>query len=402
MTDPLEAREPRTFPFSAPVGLVIDPVFAELRENEPVSRIRLPHGGDAWLLTRYVDNRALLTDRRFSRTAAAGPAIPRLTVEPAGGSALSMMDGAEHARLRRMVAPAFSVRRIEKLRPGIARLTDDLLTAMLETGPPAELLEAFALPLPITVIWELLGVPQGNRDHFTGLASRLLSSTAYTREQVQDAIDELSDYLADVIAERRADPGDDLLSELVHARDVDDRLSELELVTLCGTLLGAGYENVANAIANFTVLLTEDPALMARLRAQPELVPNAVEEMLRYAMSGLGVSAPRIATEDVEIAGVLIRRGEAVFASLPSANHDPNAFADPGRVDFDRRVTGHLAFGHGAHLCLGAVLARVELRIALAAIVRRLPGLRLAVPPDEVPWKLGLTVRGPRALPVTW
>jgi nocardicin N-oxygenase len=398
-TDP---RAPRTFPFAGPTGLAIDPAFQELRVTEPVSRIRLPYGGDGWLLTRYADNRALLTDRRFSRATAIGPDTPRLTVEPPGGSAMTILDPPAHTRLRRLVAPAFSARRTDRLRPRTAEVTEELLTAMLAAGPPADLVAGLALPLPITVICELLGVPATDQPRFTGLAGRLLSSTAYSREQVRAAVDELSDYLGELIAHRRARPADDLISALVQARDADDRLSEQELITLCGTLLGAGYENVANAIANFTLLLTEEPARLARLRTEPDLVPAAVEEMLRYMMSGLGVSHPRIATEDVEIAGVLIHKGEAVFASLPAANHDPAVFADPDRVDFDRPTAGHLAFGHGPHICLGAQLARMELSVALTALIRRLPGLRLAVSVDELHWKAGLTVRGPQTLPVTW
>jgi nocardicin N-oxygenase len=392
----------RPFPFSDPEGLVIDPQFAALRENEPVARIALPYGGDGWLLTRYDDNRALLTDRRFSRAAAVGPGVPRLTVEPAGEAALAMTDPPDHSRLRRLVAPAFAARRIERLRPRIRDVARELLARMRAAGPPADLVAAFALPLPLTVIFELLGVPMADRHRFTDLADRLVSWTAYTQQQVQDAVDELSDYLFDLITERRARPSDDLLGALVQARDLDDRLSEEELVTLCGTLLAAGYENVANAISNFTVLLAEDPTRPARLRAEPDLIPVAVEEMLRYSMAGLGVSHPRIATENVDISGVRINRGEAVFASLPAANHDPAVFAHPERLDLDRDPTGHLAFGHGVHVCLGARLARAELRIALAELVRQLPGLRLAVPADQVDWKAGLTVRGPRSLPIAW
>jgi nocardicin N-oxygenase len=393
---------PRAFPFGGTSGVVIDPMFARLRATEPVSRIRLPYGGEGWLLTRYADNRALLTDSRFSRAAAVGPDSPRLTVEPAGGSAMTILDPPEHTRLRRLVAPAFTARRIEGLRPRVTAVAAELLNRMLATGPPADLVAAFALPLPITVICELLGVPLRDQPGFTALAGRLLSSTAYPRTAVRAAVDELSDYLSDLIELRRAEPRDDLISVLVHARDADNRLSEQELVTLCGTLLGAGYENVANAIANCTLLLTERPARLARLHAEPRLVPAAVEEMLRYTMSGMGVSHARIATEDVVVADVLVREGDAVFASLPAANHDPEVFPDPDRVDFDRPSANHLAFGHGPHTCLGAQLARLELVVALTALTRALPGLRLAVPVDDVRWKAGLTVRGPVALPVTW
>lgn len=395
-------RVVRDYPFNPPVSLAIDPLLGELRVTEPVSRIRLPYGGEAWLLTRYEDNRALLTDRRFSRADAAGPQVPRLTVEPAGGVAMAIMDPPEHTRLRRLVALAFTVRRVESLRPRLHVLADELVTAMVEQGPPADLVRAFALPLPTMVICELLGVPYADREEFHGRARMVLSSTAYTREQVRQAVDELSDYLMDLIDERRERPTGDLLSALVHARDAEDRLSEQELLTLCGTLLIAGYENTSNSIANFTYLLLAHPDRLARLRAEPDLFPTAIEELLRYAMAGLGVSHPRIATENVEFSGVTIRRGEAVFASLPSANHDPEVFTDPDGLDFDRPQNPHLAFGHGIHHCLGAALARAELDVALRTLIGRLPRLALAVPPDQVPWKVGLTVRGPDALPITW
>ena len=392
----------RDYPFGAPVSLAIDPLLMQLQRTEPVSRIRLPFGGEAWLLTRYEDNRSLLVDRRFSRAAAAGPDVPRLTVEPAGGVAMAIMDPPEHTRLRKLVALAFTASRVQELRPRLAQLTDALLASMQEQGPPADLVRSFSLPLPTMVICELLGVPYADRDRFQSQARRVLSSTAYTREQVREAVDELSDYLMDLIDERREAPTEDLLSALVHARDAQDRLTEQELVTLCGTLLIAGYENITNSIASFTYLLLTKPAEWERLRADPGLIPAAVEELLRYAMSGLGVSHARIAIEDVEFGGVTIRRGDAVFASLPAANHDPDVFADPDMIDFDRSHNPHLAFGHGIHHCLGAALARAELQIALASILRRFPRLQLAVPPHEVPWKIGLTVRGPESLPITW
>jgi cytochrome P450 len=396
------ARQVREFPFSEPVGLTVDTVFGQLRETEPVSRIRLPFGGEGWLVTRYADVRAVLTDRRFSRAAAVGEDLPRLTVEPPGGSAMAILDPPEHTRLRRLVAQAFTARRVAGLRPRVEALTAALLDDLVAAGPPADLVAGFALPLPITVICELLGVPVADRDRFGDRAARLLSSTAYTREEVSAAVDELSDYLCDLIGERRARPADDLVSALVRARDDEDRLSELELVTLCGTLLGAGYENTANTIAGFTFRLLTEPALRHRLRAEPALVPAAVEELLRHSMAGLGVSHPRVATEDLDLGGARIAAGDAVFVSLPAANHDPAAFADPDRLDPDREPAPHLAFGHGIHHCLGAPLARLELTAALTALLARLPGLRLDCAPEEVPWKLGLTVRGPRSLPIAW
>lgn len=397
----MASPEARRFPFAEPVGLQIEPLFAALRESEPVSRIRLPYGGEGWFVARYEDNRRLLNDRRFSRAASQGD-MPRLTVEPAGGTAMAILDPPEHTRVRRLVAAEFAAPRVQELRPHIQQITDDLLAALAAGGSPADLIAGFALPLPIKVICGLLGVPFEDRDRFSGLARVLLSSTAYTREEVGAAVEELGDYLYDLIDERRAHPTDDLIGALVSARDVEDRLSESELITLCGTLLGAGFENVANSIGNMTYLLLTHPDQLRLLRERPELTAPAVEEMLRYAMAGLGASHARIAMEDLEIAGVPIRRGEAVFASLPSANHDPGVFKDPEVLDFQRAHNPHLAFGHGPHVCLGAHLARLELRVALGSLLEAFPTLALDVPAAEVPWKIGLTVRGPESLPVRW
>jgi nocardicin N-oxygenase len=395
------SREVRTFPFAEPVGLRIEPLFAALRATEPVSRIRLPYGGEGWFVARYEDNRRLLNDRRFSRAASQGE-MPRLTVEPAGGSALAILDPPEHTRLRRLVAAEFAAPRVQELRPQIQQSADELLAALAESGSPADLIAGFALPLPIKVICGLLGVPFEDRERFSGLARVLLSSTAYTRDEVGAAVEELGDYLYDLIDERRAHPTDDLIGALVAARDDEDRLSEAELITLCGTLLGAGFENVANSIGNMTYLLLTHPEHLRLLREEPDLLAPAVEEMLRFAMAGLGASHARIATEDLEIAGIRIRRGEAVFASLPAANHDPDVFTDPEVLDFRRAHNPHLAFGHGPHVCLGAHLARLELRVALRSLLDAFPDLALAVPAEDVPWKIGLTVRGPEALPVRW
>ncbi|NUP53372.1 MAG: cytochrome P450 [Catenulispora sp.] len=393
--------EARRFPFAEPVGLEIEPLFAVLRESEPVSRIRLPYGGEGWFVSGYEDNRRLLNDRRFSRAASQGE-MPRLTVEPAGGSAMAILDPPEHTRIRRLVAAEFAAPRVQELRPQIQQTAGELIAALTAAGPPADLIAEFALLLPIKVICGLLGVPYADRDRFSSLARVLLSSTAYTREQVGAAVEELGDYLYDLIDQRRENPTGDLIGVLVSARDVDDRLSEEELITLCGTLLGAGFENVANSIGNMTFLLLTHPDELRALREHRELIPAAVEEMLRYAMAGLGASHARIAMEDLEIAGVPIRRGEAVFASLPSANHDPAVFRDPEVLDFRRAHNPHLAFGHGPHVCLGAHLARLELQVALAALLEAFPDLALAVPAQEVPWKIGLTVRGPESLPVRW
>jgi cytochrome P450 len=389
--------ETRAFPFSDAAGLVLDPTFAFLRNHEPISRIALPYGGEGWLLVRYADVRAVATDRRFSRAAAVGPQTPRLTVQPPGGSALTLMDAPGHTRLRKLLSAAFTARRVTELKPRIGQITSELLA---DLNSPTDLMADFALPLPVRVICELMGVPYADRDRFSGLATMLLSSTAHSQAEVSQAVDELSEYLADLIDARRARPADDLIGALIRARDADDQLSEQELLTMCGTILAAGYENVANAIGNFTLLLLTERHLFDRLHAAPELLPDAIEELLRYVVSGLAVSHPRIATEDVELGGVLIGKGEAVFTSMPAANHDPAVFSDPDRIDFARTDNKHLAFGYGMHHCIGAALARLELQVALGALISGFPTLKLE--PDAVRWKLGFTVRGPSRLLVSW
>jgi nocardicin N-oxygenase len=348
----------------------------------------------------------VLTDPRFSRAAAAAADVPRLVPEPASRASIVMMDPPEHTRLRGIVAKAFTARRVTELRPRLEQQADELLAAIGLAGPPADLVADFALPLSIGVICELLGVPYEDRDKFRTWSTVALSSTAHPPDEIRAAVGELGGYLSELIWRRRAEAdagviSTDLFGELVRARD-DDRLTEQELVTTGATLLAAGYENTANTIANFTMELLALPARWERLRAEPERVPAAVEEMLRFTMFGLGANFARIATEPVELGGVRIGAGEAVFTSLPAANRDPAVFDRAGELDLTRPDNPHLAFGHGIHHCLGAQLARLELQVALTALLRRLPGLRLAVAEAEIPWKTGLLVRGPESLPVTW
>jgi cytochrome P450 len=392
----------RPYPFSPPDRLVLDPFLNDLREREPVSRIRLPYGGESWLVTRYRDVQTVLSDHRFSRAAATGPDVPRMTPEPGGAASILMTDPPEHTRLRRLVARAFSSRQVQRMRPRVAALADELLTAMADGGPPGDLVEEFALPLPVAVICELLGVPYTDRTRFRGWVQAVMSTTAYTPEQVREALDEFSDYVAELVEQRRATPTDDLLGALVRTRDEDQLLSEEELLTFIGVLLVGGHENTANQIANFSYTLLTRPELLVRLRERPDLLPQAVEELLRYLVIGAGVTFARICTEDVELSGVRMKRGDAVMVSLATANRDPVVFPDPDGVDLTRAHNPHLVFGSGIHHCLGAALARMELQVAIGALIMRFPALRLAVPADAVPWKTGLIVRGPAALPVAW
>ncbi|MEV3961662.1 cytochrome P450 [Nocardia sp. NPDC050193] len=395
--------EVRQYPFGEPVRLDMDPLFTKLRREEPVCRVELPYGGEGWLVTRYEDVRLVLADPRFSRAATVGREdLPRATPAPVRPDSLLSMDPPEHSRLRKLVAKAFTGRRVAELRPRTREIVDEKLTAVEHAGAPADLVEGFALPLPVTVICEMLGVPPRDQHRFRDFSDAILSTTAYTREQIESARDSLETYLAEVVAERRQRPTDDLLGALVAARDDEDRLSERELVNLGVGLLIAGHETTANQIANFTYVLLTQREYWELLRAEPELIPGAVEELLRYVQLGAGAGQPRVATEDVVLSGVTVRAGDSVFVNTQAANRDENVFDDPESLDLTRQRNPHVAFGYGAHHCLGAQLARVELQVALEALLERFPSLRLSLPLDEIPWKSGLLVRGPKQLLVEW
>jgi nocardicin N-oxygenase len=316
------------------------------------------------------------------------------------------MDAPHHTRLRKLVAKAFTSRRVEQLRPRAQRIVDDCLDELEKLGAPADLVANLAMPLPVTIICEMLGVPPSDQHRFRDFSDAAVSTTAYTVEEVAAARAGLETYLAEVVAERRADPtggADDLLGALVAARDNDDRLTEAELVQLGITLLIAGHETTASQISNFTYTLLTMPGQWELLRDNPDLVPGAVEELLRFVQLGSGGAAfGRVATEDLELCGVTVRAGETVFVNTQSANRDESVFDTAGELDLARGHNPHIAFGHGVHHCLGAQLARVELQVALASMLRRFPKLTLAVPVEEVPFKTGLLVRGPRSLPVSW
>ncbi|MFE3260876.1 cytochrome P450 [Nocardia sp. NPDC059091] len=399
MTTPTEVRH---YPFGDPVRLDPHPTALKLLREEPISRVRLPYGGEAWLVTRYADVRSVLSDPRFGRAATVGREdVPRVRETPAMPNIPTSMDPPELTRLRKLTMTAFTTRRVQELRPRTEEIVEDMLTAMAAAGSPADLVEALALPVPVTVICEMLGVPPQDQHRFRDFSDAIMSTTAVPDEERVAALAAVAEYLTEQIAERRADPSDDLLGALVAARDNDDRLSEDELITLGLTLLVAGHETTANQIANFVyVLLTEGE--WDRLRADPDLVPAAIEELLRYIQLGNGGAFPRIAVEDVELSGTLIRAGEAVFVDLAIANRDETVFPDPDTMDLTRHHNSHLAFGHGFHHCVGAQLARLELHVTLTALLRRFPNLRLAVPADEVEWKTGMLLRGPKALPVVW
>ncbi len=394
--------DPPDFPFPVPDPCQPPGQYAELRATAPVAPVRLPTGHVAWLVTRYEDVRSLLADTRFSRAATTEPGAPRLLPIARGSKSLFVMDPPEHTRLRRLISRAFAPRQIERLRPRIAGLTASLLDDMTSGGRPADLVGELARPLPITVICEMLGVPYGDVPRFREWTDAMLSFGTEATETVSAAREGLGGYLSDLIGAKRRSPGDDLLTALVEARDEGDRLSQEELIAFGYTLLGAGYHATSAEIVHAVLSLCRDPELARALRDDPDLITTAVEELLRHSQAGGGLGTLRIALEDVTIGDTKIRAGQAVLPSINSANRDEEIFDGAAGIDLGRRPNPHLAFGYGIHHCVGAQLGRIELATVVESLVRRLPGLRLAVPEDTLDWTAGVAFRLPHKLPVTW
>ncbi|MDX3189842.1 cytochrome P450 [Streptomyces sp. MN03-5084-2B] len=392
--------QPVPYPFGDAVALRVHPRFAELRESGAPVRVTMPYGGDAWLVTRYEQARFVLSDPRFSRAAAAGADVPRGRpgLEPAGN--LLAMDPPQHGRIRALVAAAFTARRVDLLRPRVREIVDTLLDGLT---PPVDFAAAVAWELPVLVISELLGVPPDERRMVRECTETLVASGgAVTAGDVAEARGRLASALNALIARRREEPADDLLTALVAARDEGDRLTGHELLMLGVALLTGGHETTANLIGSFLVELLSDRERWTELVARPGLIPSAVEELLRFTPLATVADFARIAREDLEIGGRAIRAGDAVLVQLDSANRDETAFASAGDLDFGREVNHHLAFGFGVHHCVGAPLARLEFRVLLSTLVRRLPELRLAIPAEDLEWRRGGLLRGVTSLPVTW
>ncbi|CAL9427346.1 hypothetical protein SUDANB95_01966 [Actinosynnema sp. ALI-1.44] len=378
--------------------------YRVLAEREPVARVRYFDGSPAWLITRHADVAAVTQDPRVSieprhrghRSAAGAPGLPEDFVRYMR-NALGSVDPPTHTRLRRLVGMAFTPARVAALRPRVQAITDGLLDE-LARRPGAELVEEFAYPLAIQVICELIGVPESAREGWRAAASALLWSPP---ERIAEGARRILDHTADLITLRRADPGDDLLSELVRTRDEDgDRLSDDELVAMVITFLNAGHETTAHLVGNGVHALLTHPEQLALLRSRPDLLPAAVDELLRFTgPAELGI--PRYATEPIEVAGTTIPRGGMVQVVYAAANRDPRRFADPDRLDVTRADNPHLGLGWGVHYCLGGHLGRAQAEIAIGTLLRRFPRLRLAVPADRVALRHGFA-RGLRALPVRW
>lgn len=392
----------RSYPFSRS-RLDPDPQYAELRRSQPVCRVQLPYGPPAWLVTSYELTRSVLGDARFSRAATVGRDNPRECPVEFGQVAESVlcMDPPAHTRIRQLVGRALTSRRVDQLRPRARQIASGLIDGMAAAGAPADLVESFSFAFPAIIICELLGIPEADRHAFRRWTDAIVSTTTSSSRQEQEIYLHLAGYLSGLFAQRRARPGDDLLTWLVQARDDQDRLTEGELLFLGMALLVGGYETTAQQITNMVYTLLTHGLQLRQLKARPELLPGAVEEMLRFIVFGNAVN-PRIATADVRLGQVAVHAGQPVLCARTSANLDEQVFARAAELDFARDPNPHLAFGYGPHYCPGAQLARMELQVALDTILTRLPGLQIAVPEDQLTWHTGTMMRGLAAFPVTW
>ncbi|MFF0015582.1 cytochrome P450 [Streptomyces sp. NPDC005374] len=389
------SRAPRC-PFDPP------PALKELQEKGPLAKVRLWDGTEPWLVTRYAEQRAILGDPRVSADTDR-PGYPAKADSVAGEGKLSfiMMDDPEHARLRRMVTAPFAIRKIEALRPAVQRIVDGLIDDLLAGPQPADLVEAFALPLPSLVICELLGVPYDDHELFQENTKTMVRTTATPQER-GTATREIAGYLAGQLAERLTEPRDDLLTGIA-GRVAAGELTHGQATEMALLLLIAGHETTANMIALGTAALLEHPDQLALLREtdDPALVASAVEELLRY-LHITHQGRRRAVTEDIEIAGQVIKAGEGVIMVNEIGNRDPRVFDDPDRLDITRDARRHVAFGFGAHQCLGQPLARMELQVVYGTLYRRIPTLKLACALEDVKFKHDAFIYGIHELPVAW
>lgn len=381
------------------------PELAEIRETDGVRTVISALGNPVHLITRHEDVKAVLSDHeRFSNSRPPGftlPGAPEMSDEElasARAGNLLGLDPPEHQRLRRMLTAEFTIRRMKRLEPRIVEIVDARLDAMAAAGPPSDLVADFALPIPSLVICELLGVPYEDRDDFQHRSTLQLDLSLPIAERL--ALQQQSrDYMRGLVGRTRQDPGEDILGMLV--RDHGAELSDDELVGIAGLLLLAGHETTSNMLGLGVLALLRHPEQLTAVRDDPDAVGPAVEELLRW-LSIVQNAIPRFTTTEVEVAGVRIPAGELVFASLPAGNRDPDFIASPDVLDISRGAPGHLAFGHGVHHCLGAPLARMEMRIAFPALLRRFPSLALAEPFEDVSYRSFHFIYGLKSLAVTW
>ncbi|PCC68702.1 Cytochrome P450 [Nannocystis exedens] len=387
----------RTCPYAPPAE------HRRLREEAPIARVKLPNGRTAWAVTKHEHIRTVLSDPRFSSNRR-DPGFPSLSREPPPASDLKPLllelDPPEHGQVRRGVLGEFTVQRTQALGPRIQQIVDEHIDAMLAGPRPVDLVQAFSLPVPSLVICELLGVPYADHEFFQKRSATLVNQQN-TAEEIGRAVGELMMYLGKLVAAKAQDPTDDLLGRQIRKQRESGAVDYEDLVSMAFLLLIAGHETTANMISLSTLVLLQQPEKLAALQADPTKTLGAVEELLRYftiAEHALG----RVAREDVELGGVLIRAGEGVLLLANTGNRDPEVFGNADELDLERGARNHLAFGFGPHQCLGQNLARLELQIVIDTLFRRIPGLRPAVPVETLSFKDDATVYGIREFPVTW
>jgi cytochrome P450 len=386
-------------------------LFARLRSEGPAKEVVMPHGVKVWIVSRYAEVRKLLTDPRVSKDGRrmnemfarhSGEPIDEDGATGAGfdddlSAHMMNSDPPRHTRLRTLVSKAFTTRRMEGLRPRIEQVVGELLDAVAD-GREVDLIETFAVPLPITIIFDLLGIPHWDREAFQGWAATLVGA-GKDPDEVTEASRQVIEYANELINAKRANPGDDLVSALVRVSDGGDRLSQNEVVAMIFLLVVAGSETPTNQLGNAIYSLLTHPGELAKLRADLSLMPAAVDELMRFD-GGVGTASFRFTVADVELGDVVIPAGEIVVLSLSSANRDSAHFPEADRLDLNRHPVGGLAFGHGIHYCVGAPLAKLTLSIALSQLITRFPELRLAVPVERLRWHHSSLVRGLVELPV--
>ena len=383
------------------------PFFANLRATQPVYRIALPDKTKVWLLSRYEDVNLLLKDARFVKDRHNAMTPEQLRKQPwvppmfrPLERTMIDVDPPDHTRLRQIVQKAFTPRLIEQMRTRVQTLAEELLDAATHKSE-MDLIRDYALPLPMTLITDILGVPPRDRDRFHKWSKVIVSVNQFNNNwRVIPAIWMFNRYLRKFFRMRRAEPRDDLVSALIQAEEVGDRLNEDELFAMVFLLLVAGHETTVNLIGSGVLELLRHPDQMDKLRSEPHLAGLAIEELLRYT-SPVFMSTERYAREDLIIKGVTISQGDMTLGVIGSANRDETVFENPDKLDIAREENKHLAFGHGIHFCLGAHLARLEAQVAINTLLRRMPELRLKVPPDSLRWRQSLILRGLDALPVT-
>jgi cytochrome P450 len=395
---------PIKYPFPKPPTLYHPgPEFQALVENQPVARVELPNGGTAWLVTGYHEARQVAADPRFSRSLAADIERTRTGVAKFAADTIFGMDAPEHTRLRKLVSSAFTGRRVQDMRPQVIHIVDELLDGLVAGTRPVDLVGNFSLQLPIRVICDMLGVPSEDQEQFRGWSDSLIGDWGRDPEETTAAMNAIFAYFTELIELKRKQPADDLMTALIAARDDGDRLSEDELVRFGTVLLVAGHETTANQISMSLVTLLAHPEELVRLHADMDLLPAAIDELMRFVqLRPSGVQLGRVTTEEVRLGGVTIAKGEMVLPFFQAANRDPRAFEDANRLDIGRAEGAHLSFGGGLHYCLGAPLARLELQEAFHGMLTRLPGLRLAVPAEELRFKTNHAFYSALELPVTW